>query len=230
MPPSPTDKGKPTAPLWSLCLPVVVVSLLLLISGMQPDGRLHLWMLDVGQGDAIFLRTPQGHTALIDGGPGATPLLNGVGVRIPPWQHRLDLVVLTHPHQDHVMGLIELARRYQVDQVVQTQFTTTTGVEGEWLRLEKERAVPVHYARRGETITFQGEPDLSLLVLSPVTPDAAQERQGGDINNTSVVLKLEYGKHGILLEGDAQQQAEGEMLRHEAAELPSEVLKIGLTQ
>src|SRR6266480_7963007 len=91
-------------PLWSLLLPWVVALSLLLVASQRPDGRLHLWVLDVGQGDAILLRTPGGHTALIDGGPGATPVLNGVGGHIPFWQRDLDLLVLTHPHQDHMMA------------------------------------------------------------------------------------------------------------------------------
>src|SRR5438094_9755418 len=114
---------KPTAPLWAALLPVPILVLLLVIASQMPDGRLHLWVLDVGQGDAILLRTPKGHTALIDGGPGATPVLNGVGQHIAFWEHNLDLLVLTHPHEDHMMGLVEVVRRYQVGRVVETEFT-----------------------------------------------------------------------------------------------------------
>src|SRR5437773_4699433 len=122
-------------------------------------------------------------------GPGEPKCYLGV----PFWQHNLDLLVLTHPHEDHVMGLVEVVRRYQVGQVVETEFTATAGVQAEWLSAVRERRIPVHYARRGETIHFEGEPDLSLRVLSPTTPDAARERQGGDINNTSIVLHVAYG-------------------------------------
>jgi competence protein ComEC len=217
----------PTVPLWSLPVPFVVALLLLLFASQQPDGRLHVWVLDVGQGDSILLKTPKGHVALIDGGPGATPVLNGVGAHIPFWQRQIDLLVLTHPHQDHMMGFVELLARYGVGQVVETQFTATMGVQAEWLGAVKEHHIPVHYARRGETISFEGEPDVALRVLSPVTPDAAREKAGGDINNTSIVLHLTYGKEGMLLEGDAQQAAEEEMVRREAGELSSQVLKVG---
>src|SRR5437016_4230189 len=183
---------KPTAPLWAVLLPVPILMLLLVIASQVPDGRLHLWVLDVGQGDSILLRTPGGHTALIDGGPGATAVLNGVGGHIPFWQRDLDLLVLTHPHQDHMMAFTDILARYHIDQVVETQFTATGGVQAEWLHALKARRVPVHYARRGESIAFEGEPDITLRVLSPTTPDAFRERQGGDINNTSVVLKLSY--------------------------------------
>lgn len=148
-------------------MPVVIGVLIVVVTGQTPDGRLHLWVLDVGQGDAIFLRTPGGHTALIDGGPGATPLLNGVGERVPFWRHELDLLVLTHPHGDHITGLIEVLGRYKVDQVVQTEFTATSAVQGEWLRAVEARNIPIHSVKRGETISFEGEPDVKLRVLHP---------------------------------------------------------------
>src|SRR5918912_2354978 len=88
-------------PLWILPIPAIIALSRLLIASQQPDGRLHVWVLDVGQGDAILLRTPRGHTALIDGGPGATPVLNGVGRHVPFWQRNLDLLALTHPDDDH---------------------------------------------------------------------------------------------------------------------------------
>ena len=182
------DKTAVTVPVWSLLLPVALAVLLVVIAGQRPDRRLHVWVLDVGQGDAILVKTPAGHTALVDGGPEATPLLNGIGEHLPFWQHDIDLVVLTHPHQDHLMGLVETLERYEVDQAVQTEFTATSGVQGEWLRVLKEREVPVHYARRGDAIGFEGEPEVTLRVLSPLTPDARQEGSGGDINNTSMLF------------------------------------------
>jgi competence protein ComEC len=220
------DRG-PTVPLWSLLLPVVATALMLLIAGQQPDGRLHLWVLDVGQGDSILLRTPKGHTALIDGGPGATPVLNGIGKHLPFWQRDLDLIVLTHPQQDHIMGLVELLERNPAHQVVQTEFTATAGVQGEWLRVVRDRSVPVHYARRGDTISFEEEPEIILRVLNPAAPDGSLEKQADNVNNTSIVLQLSYGPHDILLEGDAEWQAENEMVRYASAGLASEILKVG---
>lgn len=215
-----------TVPAWTLLVPTLVLALMLALAGQVPDGRLHLWVFDVGQGDAIMLRTPKGHTALIDGGPAATPLLNGVGHNLPFWQHDLNLLVLTHPNQDHMMGFAELVERYHVEQVVQTLFTSTVGVQAEWLHQVKSLGIPVSHPRRGERITFEGEPEVSLQVLSPTTIDARQEGENGDVKNTSIVLKLIYGKHSILLEGNAQVEAEHEMARSIPADLKSDVLKV----
>ncbi len=212
-------------------MPLIAVAFLLVAAAQRSDGRLHVWVLDIGQGDAILVRTPQGHTALIDGGPGATPLLNEMGEHLPFWQRDLDLMLLTHPHQDHMMGLIDVLERYQVDQVVQTEFTATGSLEGQWLYAVKTHNVPVHYPRRGETVSFEGEPEIELRILSPLTPQAllgGHERSGGDdINNASIVLRLSYGKHDILLEGDAQDEAEADMVGLPGDEIASEILKVG---
>lgn len=205
-------------------MPVVALVIGLLVAAGQPDGRLHVWVLDVGQGDAILLRTPAGRTVLIDGGPGATPLLNGVGARIPFWQRSLDMVVLTHPHQDHMMGLPELLNRYSVAQVVQTEFSPTLGLQTEWTRLLKSKGVAVHYAKRGERISFEGEPDLWLDVLNPAASRAAS--QADDINS-SIVLQLRYGPLSMMLEGDVQTKAEAEIVQYAGANLRSAVLKVG---
>jgi competence protein ComEC len=186
------------------------------IVGQQPDGRLHLWVLDVGQGEAILLRTPQGHTTLVDGGPGATPLLNGIGAHLPFWQHNIDLVVLTRPVQDRLVGLVDLVGRYDVGQVVQTEYTATGGVQAQWLHLLSSSHVPVHHATRGERITFDGEPDVALEVLSP-----SEARDG------PVVLRLTYASHSILIGGDARDKDEAEMVSYKGDGLGSQVLVVG---
>jgi len=214
-------------PAWTLLIPALALAAIVILAGQVSDGRLHMWVFDVGQGDAIMVKTPAGHTALVDGGPGATPLLNGVGSHVPFWQHDLNLLVLTHPHQDHMMGFAELVRRYHVEQIVQTVFTPTSSIQTEWLAEIKSLGIPVKRLVRGQTITFAGEPDISLRVLSPTTPDAHQEGENGDVNNTSIVLKLAFGKHSVLLEGDAQLEAEHDMALTLPDDLRADVLKVG---
>src|SRR3954468_23838488 len=96
-----------TVPRWAFLVPFVAAVLLIIVATQRGDSRLHMWVLDVGQGDWLLLGTPHGHVALVDGGPGATPVLNGIGQHLPFWQHNIDLVVLTHPHEDHMMGLVD---------------------------------------------------------------------------------------------------------------------------
>ena len=107
-----------------LALPsIALVCILIWIAVLgMPDGRLHVYFLDVGQGDAILIRLPEGQQILVDGGPNPSQLLAALGHRIPFWDHSLDMVVLTHADMDHLGGLIPVLERYQVGHVVQTSF------------------------------------------------------------------------------------------------------------
>lgn len=74
-------------------------------------------LLDVGQGDAILIRTPSGQTVLIDGGPD-NKVLRRLGERLPYYQRRIDFVLISHFHDDHTIGLVELAKRFSIGQIV----------------------------------------------------------------------------------------------------------------
>ena len=84
-----------------------------------PNHSFHLYFLDVGQGDSIFIKTPENHQILIDGGP-QNKVIEELGEVMPFFDKSLDLVVLTHPHADHIDGLVEVLKRYRVDNVLVT--------------------------------------------------------------------------------------------------------------
>lgn len=85
----------------------------------RADGRLRVTVLDVGQGDAVLVEGPRGARMLVDGGPDPDRLLALLDERIPAWDRRLDLAVLTHPHEDHAAGLPLLLERYRVPVVAE---------------------------------------------------------------------------------------------------------------
>jgi len=97
-----------------------------------PDGRLHVAFLDVGQGDAIFIQTPSGRQVLVDGGPSPSRLLSYLGRRMPFWDHTLDLVVLTHPDDDVLAGLLPVVERYQVDGIIARDAGCATALCTRW--------------------------------------------------------------------------------------------------
>lgn len=97
-----------------------------------PDGRLHIYFLDVGQGDATLIRTPGGRTVLIDGGPDPTLLASRLGQILPFWQRRIDLVVATHADADHLTGLVPLAERYRIGQVLESPSMGESALTHEW--------------------------------------------------------------------------------------------------
>ena len=176
--------------LWLAGLLAGFVALVLLWAGVaaQPDHRLHLRVLDVGQGDALLLTTPAGHTILVDGGPDATRTLSDLGRYLPFWQRRIDLLVLTHPHEDHLGGLVDVAARYEVGQVLQTPYTLSNTLETAWQDALQAHHIPAVDAVRGMSIAV--EPDLALRVLAP--DPALLQGTHSDINNSSVVLRLVY--------------------------------------
>jgi competence protein ComEC len=187
----------------------------------MPDGQLHVHVLDVGQGDAIFIQCPNGQQILVDGGPEPSVLLSRLGERMPFWDHSLDLVVLTHAEVDHVGGLLEVLQRYDVGLVMDSGQECASATCEAWRTLIEDKGLPYRKVEEGMQITL-GE-DLRLDVLHP--PAELMTGTSSDTNNNSVVLRLEYGRFTMLLTGDVQWEAE-EMLLASGQVLHSLVLKV----
>lgn len=209
-----------TLPQGVLLLPLVALALFIGVSLQKPDGALRLWVLDIGQGDALLLQTPAGHTALIDGGPSATALNTAIGKHVPFWQNSLDLVVLTSPKEDSITGLVDLLGRRKIEQIVQTAFTPTTSVQGAWQEAVAQSSARLSMATRGDIITFDNEPGLALRVLYPPT--------GGATGEAPIVLHLEYNGTSALLGSNMSEQDETRLLALATGdELKSDVLLVG---
>ena len=201
-------------------LAAIVAVVWLALRGL-PDRRLHVYFLDVGQGDAILVVAPDGRQILVDGGPSPTALLSELGDLLPFWDRSLDLVVLTHPDGDHITGLIPLLDRYRVVQVLDTRLSDTAPEAAAWLAGLAQNGVPRTYAERGMRLAVG---DLAFTVLHPgPTPLTGT---ASDDNNNCIVLRVNYRQTCLLLTGDAEQAAEADML---AAGLPvrCDVLKVG---
>lgn len=201
-------------------LALVTAVLWLALRGL-PDGRLHVYFLDVGQGDAILICAPDGRQILVDGGPSPTALLNQLGAVLPFWDRSLDLVVLTHPDGDHITGLIPLLERYRVALVLDVPQSDTSSLAGSWLTNLAAADAPRTYALRGMRLPVG---DLRITVLNPGSP--LLTGTNSDDNNNAIVLRLDYGEASLLLTGDAETEAEQALL---AAGLPlrADVLKVG---
>ena len=201
-----------------LALAAVVVWLAL--RGL-PDGRLHVYFLDVGQGDAILVQAPDGRQILVDGGPSPTALLNELGDVLPFWDRSLDLVVLTHPDGDHITGLIPLLDHYRVGQVLDVRQSESVPEAAPWLEVLAALGVSRTLAQRGMRLPVG---DLSVTVLHPGSTQLTGT--ASDDNNNAVVLRLDYGQTSLILTGDAESEAEADMI---AAGLPlhADVLKVG---
>lgn len=207
---------------FSILIAILIIALLILgyLLFQSSDNDLHVYFLDVGMGDAIFIKTPDGQQVLIDGGPDNS-VVSELGKHLPFYNMQIDLMILTHPHADHVTGQIEILERYPVRQVLSTGVVHTTPEYRRWLELIQAKKIDFKLARAGQEINL-GE--VKLRVLYPEQDFSGQTVD--NLNNTSVVVKLIYGQTSFLLVGDAEISVEQELLGQEI-DLRADVLKVG---
>ena len=203
-------------------VPVAAVAVLIWSANWAlPDGKLHVTFIDVGQGDAVFVRTPSGGQALIDGGRNPGPVLRVLGERMPFWDRSLDLVVLTHSHADHVGGLPEVLRRYEASAVLDNGYEHQSSIREEWLSALELEGATVIQAEQGQRLTLDGE--TTIEVLNP--PQPQMRGTSSDIDNNATVLRLSHGEVSFLFASDVFREGELSMLSREL-DLEADVLKV----
>jgi competence protein ComEC len=192
------------------------------IAALQmPDGRLHVVFFDVGQGDAIFVQCPDGRQILVDGGPSPSALVSRLGREMPFWDRSLDVVILTHPQEDHLAGLVEMLARYEVEQVVDSGQACDMAICEAWQELVEEKGIAYRRAEAGMRIDVGGS--VQLDILHP--PSRLLANTTSDTNNNSVVARLSYRRFSLLLTGDVAHEGE-EALVASGQPLTSLVLKV----
>lgn len=211
------------------------------------DGRLHVTFCDVGQGDAIYLRTPKGADILIDGGPNDR-VLACLGQHMPFWDRQLELVVLTHPQADHLTGLISVFENYQVKYFLTENLANSTAVFAKFRQRVIQENTQVVNPKQGEKIKIGGvemetlwpkevigEPHLwqadsfalkEVLGISNLTKNP---------NAYSLVFDIKYGDFDILTTGDSDSQTLIQALAVgvdpiEVFQVPHHGSKFGLTK
>lgn len=186
-----------------------------------PDGRTHAFILDVGQGDAIVLRSPSGKHILVDAGPDAS-VLSGLGHVLPYFDRHLDLVIITHPDTDHLGGLPEVLRRYDVSALLITPSA---------LADDNTAATRALLAQEGSHIIFPDPArDIDLgdgLLLNLLWPPPHQgAMRTEDPNALSIVLRAETPSGSLLMMGDLPEKEE-EVLLAQGVPVIADFLKLG---
>jgi competence protein ComEC len=178
----------------------------------RPAGVARISILDVGQGDAILVEGSRGGRLLVDGGPDPDRLLVELDRRLPPWDRRIDVVILSHPHEDHVAGLALLLARYRVGRVLEPGMRGPGPGYAAWsARLIGESAPQRAGIAAGDRLTVD---DISMIALWPIRGRVPSEPTdtGTGINNVSVVLLGTIGDRRFLLAGDVEQDIDPRLL------------------
>lgn len=181
------------------------------------DEKLHIYFLDVGQGDAILIRTPDHHNILVDGGPNDS-LIQTLGNILPVWDREIDLLVLTHPQADHVTGLFSVLERFKINEILATFVDYDTQTNQEWLNRVLNGEYKVNYASASDDYYF-GE--VFWDTLWPIDSGFID-----DINEGSIVAQVIYGDYSVLLTGDMGFTTESRLLEI-YSNIDSTVLKVG---
>ena len=159
---------------------------------------------DVGQGDAILIKTPERHRILIDGGPDPS-ILEKLSAETPFWEREIDLMIITHPHADHINGLIDVLERYEVRTVL------WTGVAGEGASFARWQEMILNseiiIARAGQRIKGK---TFHLDILYPLSSLEGEEIK--ELNTSSIIARLVSSQNSYLFTGDAYSSNERELI------------------
>ncbi|HDO23803.1 MAG TPA: MBL fold metallo-hydrolase [bacterium] len=175
--------------------------------------------LDVGQGDAIFIESPNGNQLLLDAGPN-DKVLRELSKIMPFYDRSIDMIIESHPDKDHIGGFVEVLRRYNVDLAMEPGVHSKSAVYRELNNLIAEKGIKKILARRGMRVDFGDGVYLNILF-----PD--RDVSNVDTNTASIVAKLVYGKTSFLLTGDSPKAIENYLVSVDGESLKSDVLKVG---
>lgn len=213
--------------------PIFVIFALLIFSNilawsvvrnLNEQKFLEVVFFDVGQGDAIFIEDHKGHQVLIDGGPDST-ILEKLNQEMPFWDRSLDLIILTHPEKDHMSGLIEVLKRYDVEYVLWTGVIRDTSEYKKWKNILADKEIVIKTAKIGQKITLQSSDlyNIFIEILYPLENLKGQEFKNN--NNTSIVSRLVFNETSFLFPGDIYKSVENKLI-DEDTYIDSDVLKI----
>lgn len=199
---------------------VVIFYFSIFLNRQESSDLLQITFFDVGQGDSILIQTPEGKNILVDAGESEriVSLLGGV---LMPTIKNLDLVILTHPHNDHLGGFSYLKNYYKFDLVLQEPVEHTSTSYIQWLEYLEENNVTVNSVSQGDIVNLESE--LSLKILWPEKTSDLSELS---LNNTSIVFVLQYKDFKALFTGDVEKDVE-QILVDKNIDLEAHLLKAG---
>jgi len=203
-----------------IAITIFVYSFLFYLNLEQAHKNLEVIFLDIGQGDSELIKTPHGQNILIDGGPDST-VLKGLSKNLSWYDRTIDLIILTHPHDDHVTGLIDVLKRYNVKTILHTGVNHDSPSYYKFLELIKKNNIKIIIVKNKQKITLGENSYIDILY-----PDKSFLNQDvKNLNNTSIVAKLIYKKNSFLFTGDIEKETE-KYLVNNSINFKADVLKV----
>ena len=206
-----------------LMVSLIWVQLQKLVSTLKP-AELEIVVLDVGQGDAIHLSTPNGKEVLIDTGRWSPFGNSGEQVLLPYLEYRgierLDAVILSHPHSDHIGGMPALLQQVEIDSIYHAGFDYDSQLFHRIRDLAAQKGIGKRAVKKGDILKL--DRSVRFFVLGP-----DGRRHNSNPNDHSVVIRLVYNQTSILFTGDAEQYQESRVIRRYGDFLRADLLKVG---
>lgn len=198
-------------------LAVVVVGIWSQVPAALSPPKLEVAFLDVGQGDAVLIKDPQNHVILLDGGVNYQLLKKKLDLRAV---RKIDLMILSHAHADHVSGLVGVLEDYPVGQVLDPGFPHPSPIYKDFLKVIKRKKIEYKLGREGQLYRWGR---VKLRIFRP--PNDFIEGSNSDVNNSSIVARLTYGNFHLFLPGDMEREAITQLLE-EHKDISADVLKV----
>jgi len=186
------------------------------LGGAVSSNYLFVHFINVGYGDSIFVEFPDGENMLIDGGD------REAGVKVVDYLKakkikRLDLVIVTHPHPDHIEGLFSVIRKYEINSIIANENISESKNYASFFEIVKEQEIEFKQAKRGDIINRFKEVEVEILHPDKLT---------GNLNNDSLVVKLTYKKVSFLFAADIGQEICDGLAEHYKERLKSTAVKV----
>lgn len=181
----------------------VIVSILVwIVAFQQPDGKLHVWFLDIGNGHAVLIQTPDGAQILVDGGPNPTRLRQTIGDALPFWDRDLDLLIVTQPKAESVGALPELLDHYAVELALTTGHDDRSDLYQTLAQAWEKHQINVQTVTAGYTI--QTSDGVKFEILHPQTPPDYRIPASA----AGMIIRVSYGDTSFLLTPNLSEEAE----------------------
>ena len=187
---------------------------------LSKDNNLKVCFLDVGMGDSIFIQAPFNQQILIDGGPN-NKVVDKLEQRMPFFDRKIELIILSHPDKDHLFGFLEVLKRYKVANVLWNGIKPTTELSQDFKEAIEKEGAKIWIAEQGLKVKISDEQYFE--VLYPF--ERLEGREVTNKNNSSVVLMLKSSGNRVLFTGDAEKSVE-QLLIKKGYDLKAQVLKV----